>query len=150
VPPDYLVVKDNVLFFRGDGTRRGKIGISPARSLGLAGSYDADGKVLTLVMCTVPARHEGYVNSMWEIQKEPFAGDALNSYNDGSPEPGKPPMGPFYELETSSPAAALKPGASIQHVQRTIHLTGPHATLDAIARAKLGAGLAEITAAFGK
>jgi hypothetical protein len=150
VPPDYLVVKDNVLFFRGDGTRRGKIGISPARSLGLAGSYDADGKVLTLVTCTVPARHNGYVNSMWEIQKEPFAGDALNSYNDGSAEPGKPPMGPFYELETSSPAAALKPGASIRHVQRTLHLTGPHTTLDAMARAKLGAGLAEITAAFGK
>lgn len=150
VPPDYLVVKDNVLFFRGDGTRRGKIGISPARSLGLAGSYDADGKVLTLVTCTVPERHDGYVNSMWEIQKEPFAGDALNSYNDGPAEPGKPPMGPFYELETSSPAAALKPGASIRHVQRTLHVTGPAATLDAMARAKLGVGLAEITAAFGK
>ena len=150
VPPDYLIVKDHVLFFRGDGTRRGKIGISPARSLGMAGSYDAGGKVLTLVTCTVPARHEGYVNSMWEIQKAPFGGDALNSYNDGSAEPGKPPMGPFYELETSSPAAALKPGAFIQHVQRTIHLTGPQATLDAMARAKLGVGLAEITAAFGK
>lgn len=150
VPPDYLIVKDGVLFFRGDGTRRGKIGISPARSLGMAGSYDADGKVLTLVTCTVPKRHEGYVNSMWEVQKEPFAGDALNSYNDGSPEPGKPPMGPFYELETSSPAAALKPGAAIQHVQRTIHLSGPQATLDAIARAKLGVGIDEIVAAFGK
>lgn len=150
VPPDYLIVKDRVLFFRGDGTRRGKIGISPARSLGIAGSYDADGKVLTLVACTVPKRHEGYVNSMWEIQKEPFAGDALNSYNDGPPEPGKPPMGPFYELETSSPAAALKPGESIRHVQRTVHLTGPEATLDAVARARLGVGLADITAAFGK
>lgn len=150
VPADYLIVKDNVLFFRGDGTRRGKIGISPARSLGLAGSYDADGKVLTLVSCTVPDPREGYVNSMWEIQKAPFAGDALNSYNDGSAEPGKPPMGPFYELETSSPAAALKPGATIRHVQRTLHLTGPEATLDAMARAKLGVGLTDITAAFGK
>lgn len=148
VPPEYLIVKDGVLFFRADGTRRGKIGINPARSLGLAGSYDVDGKVLTLVTCTVPKTHEGYVNSMWEIQKEPFAGDALNAYNDGSPEPGKPPMGPFYELETSSPAAALKPGAAMAHIQRTLHLTGPEATLDAIARAKLGAGLSDITGAF--
>jgi len=150
VPPDYLVLKDNVLFFRGDGTRRGKIGISPARSLGLAGSYDAAGKVLTLVSCSKPDPREGYVNSMWEIQKAPFAGDALNSYNDGSAEPGKPPMGPFYELETSSPAAALRPGTTTRHIQHTMHLTGPQATLDAIARAKLGVGLDEITAAFGK
>jgi hypothetical protein len=150
VPSDYLIVKDSVLFFRGDGTRRGKIGIGPARSLGVAGSYDAAGKVLTLVTYTVPESHEGYVNSMWEIQKQPYAGDALNAYNDGSPEPGKPPMGPFYELETSSPAAALKPGASIRHVQRTVHLTGPQSALDAIARAKLGVGLADIESAFKK
>jgi len=150
VPADYLVVKDNVLFFKGDGTRRGKIGISPSRTLGLAASYAADTRTLTLVTCNVPARHAGYVNSMWELQKNPFSGDALNAYNDGSPGPGQPPLGPFYELETSSPAAALDPGESIQHVGRTIHISGDEGHLDAIARAKLGVGLAEIKAAFAK
>ena len=43
VPPEYLKVEEQRLFFRGDGTRRGKIGISPQRSKGIAGSYDAAG-----------------------------------------------------------------------------------------------------------
>ncbi|MBU4460471.1 MAG: hypothetical protein KJ579_07885 [Verrucomicrobia bacterium] len=148
VPPEYLVVKDGALFFKGDGTRRGKIGISPRRSKGIAGSFDEAGGVLNLVTYNVPDSHGGYVNSMWEFQKDPFGGDALNSYNDGSPEPGKPPLGPFYELETSSPAAALAPGGTIRHVSRTFHLRGPRAALDAISRATLGVGLAEIEGAF--
>jgi len=148
VPPEHLVVRDNVLFFRGDGTRRGKIGISPARSLGIAGSLDEAGGVLTLVTYSVPAEPAVYVNSMWELQKDPFSGDALNAYNDGSPEPGKPPLGPFYELETSSPAAALPPGGTLRHVSRTFHLRGPRAALDALARATLGVGLETIERAF--
>jgi hypothetical protein len=150
IPAEYLVVRDDVLFLKGDGTRRGKIGISPARSLGLAGSYQAGSRTLTLVSYNVPAQHAGYVNSMWELQKDPFGGDALNSYNDGSPEPGAPPLGPFYEMETSSPAAALVPGESIRHVSRTIHVSGDEAQLDRIARTKLGVGLADIKAAFAK
>lgn len=66
----------------------------------------------------------GYVNSMWEIQKEPFAGDTVNSYNDGPPSPGAKPLGPFYEIETSSAAAALQPGKSIEHIHRTFHFQG--------------------------
>jgi len=148
IPPEYLVVRDGVLFFRGDGTRRGKLGLSPRRSLGIAGSYDADSRTLNLVMCNRQAAPAGYVNSMWEKQREPYAGDALNSYNDGTPGEGKPPLGPFYELETSSPAAALKPGETMRHVMRTIHIQGPEAELDAIAKDKLGVGLQGIAGAF--
>ena len=94
-----MKIEEDVLFFKGDGTRRGKIGISPKRSKGVAGSYDADGGVLNIVTYNVQAAPSGFVNSMWEHQKEPYAGDVINAYNDGSPEPGKPPLGPFYELE---------------------------------------------------
>ena len=149
IPPEYLKVGSDALFLRGDGTRRGKIGISPARSLGVAGSYDAESKVLTLVTCNVQAAPNGYVNSMWERQKEPFSGDVINAYNDGSPAPGQAPLGPFFELETSSPAAALAPGATMRHVQRTLHVSGPAAELDKIAKTKLGVGLGEIASAFG-
>ena len=144
VPPEYLNVEDDVLFFKGDGTRRGKIGISPQRSKGIAGSYDADGQVLTLVAYNVQAAPNGFVNSMWEFQKEPYSGDVINSYNDGSPAPGQPPLGPFYELETSSPAAALKPGETMKHVQQTLHFQGTQALLDPISRRMLGVGLNEI------
>ena len=34
----YLKVGDEILFFRGDGTRRGKIGLTPAAALKLGGT----------------------------------------------------------------------------------------------------------------
>jgi hypothetical protein len=148
VPPEYLKVEKERLFFRGDGTRRGKIGVTPQRSKGIAGSYDAAGKVLNIVTYNVQDAPNGFVNSMWELQDEPYAGDVINSYNDGSPEPGKPPLGPFYELETSSPAAALKPGQTMRHVQRTFHIQGSEEELNPLTKRLLGVHLEAIKAAF--
>jgi hypothetical protein len=148
VPPDRLVVRDSAVLFRGDGQYRSKIGLPPSRALDSVGSYDAAGRVLTLVQYTRPAGATAYVNSMWEIQREPYKGDVINSYNDGPPAPGKPPLGPFYELETSSPALRLEPGQKYTHVHRTFHLAGPEAELDRIARATLTVGLDELKGAF--
>ncbi|OGD14106.1 MAG: hypothetical protein A2V76_06755 [Candidatus Aminicenantes bacterium RBG_16_63_14] len=148
VPADRLIVKDGVLFFSGDGRYRSKIGISPSRVKPFAGSYDAANGVLTLVHLTVPEGATDYVNSMWEIQEKPFAGDVVNSYNDGPASPGAKPLGPFYELESSSPAAALAPGGTLTHVHTTMHFQGPEKALDRIARKVLGVGLEEIEKAF--
>jgi hypothetical protein len=150
VPPSRLIVKDQVIYFSGDGKYRSKIGISPKRSKAILGSYDADNKVLTLVQFSQPAGVTEYVNSLWKLQDNPYSGDAANSYNDGPPSPGAKPMGPFYELESSSPAAALKPGKSTEHVHRTIHLQGPEKSLDPIARKMLGVGLEDIKNALPK
>ncbi len=144
VPAERLVAKDDVIYFSGDGRYRSKIGIGPRRSKGVLGSYDADHQVLTLVQFTQPRDATDYVNSLWKLQDHPYAGDAANSYNDGPPAPGAKPLGPFYELESSSPAAALAPGRSLSHLHRTIHLAGPEAVLDPVARAVLGVSLAEI------
>ena len=149
VPADRLVVREGVLFFRGDGQYRSKIGIPPARALPALGSYDARDRVLTLVQFTKAEGDTDYVNSMWEIQTKPYAGDVVNSYNDGPPAPGARPLGPFYELETSSPAAALAPAGSLVHRHRTLHFVGDGAALDTVARKVLGVGLGEIQAAFG-
>jgi hypothetical protein len=148
VPDDRLRVKESVVFFRGDGQYRSKIGLSPLRARSVAGSYDGKRRVLTLVQYTQPPDADAYVNSMWEIQREPFKGDVINSYNDGPPAPGKPPLGPFYELETSSPALRLSPAQQHTHVHRTFHLAGSEADLDRIAGATLGVGLAELTGVF--
>ena len=148
VPRDRLIVGDGMVFFRGDGQYRSKIGVPPSRALSIAGSYDAAAHVLTLIEYTRPAHALGYVNSMWAIQRDPYSGDVINSYNDGPPAPGKPPLGPFYELETSSPALDLAPGAAYVHVHRTFHLAGSETDLDPIARATLHVGLAEVTKAF--
>ncbi len=149
VPASRLVIEDGILFFRGDGLYRSKIGISPSRAKSVLGSYDAKGGVLTLVEFNRPEGATDYVNSMWQIQDRPYGGDAVNSYNDGEPAPGQKPLGPFYELETSSPAAALKPGETLVHTHRTMHFVGDRAALDKIARKVLGTTLDAITGAFG-
>ncbi len=141
VPAERLKVRDGVIYFKGDGGQRGKIGISPSRSLGVAGSYNGEVQALTLVLYEQPQGSTRYVNSAWEQQQNPYNGDVINSYNDGSPAPGEPPLGPFYELETSSPAAALKPAASIMHRQITLHLTGDLEFLDAVAAKQLHSSL---------
>ncbi len=148
VPEDRLVVKDDVLFFSADGTYRSKIGLSPQRAMKVAGSYDAANRVLTVVQYDKPEGAMDYVNSMWELQEKPFKGDVVNSYNDGPASPGAKPMGPFYELETSSPAAALTPGGSLVHTHRTFHFVGEESQLDVIAKATLGVGIAEIKSAL--
>jgi hypothetical protein len=148
VPAGRLRATDAVIFFRGDGQYRSKIGLPPPRALSFAGSYDAARRVLTVVQYTRPSGATNYVNSMWEIQREPFKGDVINSYNDGPPEPGKPPLGPFYELETSSPALSLAPGQTFTHVHRTVHAVGSAIDLDRLAVATLKAGVAEIGQAF--
>jgi hypothetical protein len=150
VPPDRLVARDNVVFLRADGQYRSKIGVNPRRSKAILGSYDADNKILTIVRFNQPAGVTDYVNSLWKLQDNPYGGDAENAYNDGPPTPGAKPMGPFYELESSSPAAALAPGKSLTHVHRTIHLTGPEPALDEIAKATLGVSLEEIRNVFKK
>jgi len=140
----------SVIYFRGEARMRTKIGLSPARSRPIVGSWDPTRSVLTIVKYTLPdsAHTLPYINSMWEIQKEPYAGDAINSYNHGDLDKDGNPVNGFYELETSSPAAALAPGASASHRHRTIHIVGPRDTLDPIAKQILGVDLKTAEAAL--
>ena len=136
VPPERLLVKDGLILFKADSKYRSKIGLSPERAMHMASSYNADSNVLTIALFSLPAGAKDYVNSLWQIQKDPFRGDAINSYNDG-PVNGQQ-MGQVYELESSSPAAALAPGESLTHYHRTIHLKGPKEELDKITLKLLG------------
>ena len=137
---------DHVLF-AADGRYRSKIGVSPVRAKPVIGSYDPDASLLTIVQFNLPsgAARLPYVNSLWKMQDAPFAGDAINSYNDGEAVPGAGQLGPFYELETSSPAAELGPGRSITHVHRTFHFVGEPELLNILSRAVLGVDLGAIS-----
>jgi hypothetical protein len=148
IPPERMKVTDGAIFLRGDAKFRSKIGINPRRSLGRLGSYDADHQVLTIVQFNQPEGVSDYVNAQWKLQEDPFCGDVANSYNDGPPAPGAKPLGSFFEMESSSPAAALLPGASLEHTHRTLHLKGPESELDVVARAVLGVSLADIKSAL--
>jgi hypothetical protein len=147
VAADRLVVREDkgFLAFTCDGKARGKIGVSPARAKPMLGSYSARARLLTVVQYDKPkAVSPPYVNSMWETQAHPYSGDVLNSYNDGSPGPGKPPLGGFYEIETSSPGAELAPGQSLVHAQRTFHFVGDAGALEPLATTLLGVSLADV------
>lgn len=147
ISADRLKVAGNHIFFKADGKSRGKIGFSQQRATGTMGSFDTQNNILTLLICRLPERKRDYVNSSWQIQENPYSGDALNSYNDGPLEDGSQ-MGPFYELETSSPAADIKPGESLSHIQYTMHITGDYKKLDKVSREVLGVSLEDIKTAF--
>lgn len=148
VPGDRLKIGKGVLYFRGDGKYRSKIGLLPSRAKNILGSYDAQSKTLTILKYSKPEGVTDYVNSLWQIQDQPYKGDVVNSYNDGPSGPGNKPLGPFYEMETSSPALALKAGQSFTHVQETYHFEGGEKELDGIARQLLGVSLEEIKSSF--
>jgi len=146
IPSDRILMKDGYLFFKADGKKRSKLGLAPQRAKNIAGSYDAVNNILTVIKYSID-KNAGYINQLWEIQKEPFNGDVVNSYNDGPLGDGSQ-LGPFYELESASPAALLKPGEKLSHVQQTFHFIGKKEALDTIAVKIFGIGVNEISTAL--
>jgi hypothetical protein len=145
VPAERLKVGEKVALFKADAKYRSKIGVSPSRVTSWVGSYDPTSKTLTLVTYDYDPKNQRYVNSTWEFQKDPFSGDVVNAYNDGPMKPGQSQMGNFYELESSSPAAQLMPGASMRHRHTTIHIQGPQERLSKIAQQVLSIDLSTVT-----
>jgi hypothetical protein len=146
VPQDRLVIGDSLLAFKCDGAYRSKIGVSPAVAKPVAASMDFKRNILNLVFFTIDPKGN-YVNSKWEWQQEPFKGDVVNAYNDGPLKDGSQ-LGPFYEIESSSPGLLLKKGQSHTYRQVTLHLQGSYEKLQAIARKYTGADLGEVRKSF--
>jgi len=146
IPKDRINYSNGVLFFKADGKWRGKLGIPPNRAKTIAGSYDAANNVLTITVFDVDSS-AAYLNQEWKPETAPFTGDAVNAYNDGKLTDGTQ-MGPFYELESVSPAAFLKPGQSLSHTHTVLHFTGDKGMLNNIALKTLGISLTAITSAF--
>lgn len=147
VPSDRLIITDGVIYFKIDGKFRSKIGISPKRAMPFCGSYDSRNQVITLLWCSLPDIPEKYVNSVWGKQDNPLEGDAINSYNDGPVADGSV-MGPFYEIESSSPAAFLQSGEKIKHIQRIFHITGDENELNKVTEKIFNLSISEIKNAF--
>ncbi len=142
IPAERIKFQNSTLFFKADGKMRGKLGIHPVCARNIAGSYDAAHKVLTIALFDID-NNAKYLNQEWNTTKLPFSGDAVNAYNDGPLSTGGQ-LGPFYELESVSPAAFLQPGKSITHHHSVFHFIGDEKGLDAIARKLLGVSLKEI------
>lgn len=149
VPADRLIYEDGVFYFKIDGEYRSKIGLPSGSAKDICGSYDSAQGVLNILKYTVPEGEVDYVNGQWGPQENPFGGDVINSYNDGPTETGFV-QGPFYEIETSSPGAALAPGESLTHTQYTIHIQGDPEMLSAVAGKVFGVSLEKVAGMFAK
>ena len=147
VPAQRLRILPEAVLLRADGNYRSKIGISQRRARNVLGSIDFQNNVLTLVHFSMPAdpTQELYMNNQWGGPlAKPYQGDVANSYNDGPPAPGKKGLGPFYEIESLSPAKPLKTGESLSHQHRTMHIQADAATLADLAKEVLGVDLEKV------
>jgi hypothetical protein len=143
---DRIRYSKGILLFKADGKSRGKLGIGPQRAKNIAGSYDGVNGVLTITLFDIDP-NATYLNQEWTVEKDPFAGDAVNAYNDGPLADGGQ-LGPFYEIESVSPAAFLKPGEKLVHRHSVFHFTGEKTQLDQLSAKVLGISLNDIAAAF--
>ena len=57
-------------------------------------------------------------------------------------------MGPFFEIESSSPAAMLAPGERLTHIQRIFHFTGNEDKLNEITLHLANTSIDELKGAF--
>lgn len=146
IPKDRIKWSNGILFFKADGKSRGKMGIPPVRVKNVAGSYDAVNNILTIARFDIDNKGK-YLNQEWRTDRDAYSGDAMNAYNDGPLADGSQ-MGPFYEIESVSPAAFLKPGEKMTHQHNVYHFTGDKNVLNEIAKKVLGVSVEEIEKAF--
>jgi hypothetical protein len=146
IPNERIKYAGNTIFFKADGKWRSKLGVLPRAARNVAGSYDADKKILTITVFDIDSSAR-YLNQEWDDKKPPFSGDAVNAYNDGPLEDGRQ-LGPFYELESVSPAAFLSPGQSLNHKHSVFHFSGDEKSLDAICFKVLGVSLQQVKDVF--
>ena len=143
-----ILTGSGVALFVGDGRYRSKLGVAFERARSCLASWTPEEGRLTLVLFNLPERvTHGYCSNLWQLQDDPWNGDVVNVYNDGPNESGSC-LGPFYELETLSPALDLKVGQSYEHRHRTVHFLGGREELEGLAAGLLGVSLDEVERAF--
>ena len=142
IPAERLREKSGALILTADGKNRGKLGLNSKRTKPIAGNYDFAAKRLTITTFDIN-EDAVYLNQEWNPKKDPLKGDVLNAYNDGPVADGSQ-MGPFLEIESSSPAAFLKPGERLDHKHVVYHFVGDKEELNKISESLLGISLKSI------
>ncbi len=141
-------IMDDIVYYRANAKYMNKIGIPIENTKPVLGSYDSENNLLTIITFSFNPADKYYNNAVWfEDGYEAHKGEAINVFNDGSVD-GKPPFGPFYELETSSSARPLKAGETHSHTHKVFHVTGERHTLNQISENLFGVDLATIENVF--
>jgi len=146
IPSDRLQIREGVLYLKTDGKFRSKLGLNAKRTKSVAANYDPDAGRLTIITFDVD-KDTTYLNQEWNPTRDPLVGDAMNAYNDGPLEDGSI-MGPFFELESVSPAALLQPNTSLSHRHAVFNFVGEEKNLTKITEKLLGVSIQEIKSVF--
>lgn len=146
--PEQIKMDKKTIYYNGSGEAIGKIGLRHQFVTPFLGSYNPTTNVLTIIQYAYSKEDTDYVNSLWKHQKEPYSGDVINAYNDGSLDTSVNYSPTFYELETSSPTRELQPGESLSHYHRTFHFQGKEVDLNNICKTLLGTSLKSIEKQF--
>ncbi len=146
IAKDRIAYKNGILYFKADGKSRGKLGLTALRAKTIAGSYDLSTGVLTVTKFSIDP-NKIYLNQEWTTNKDPFIGDAVNAYNDGPLADGGQ-MGPFYEIESVSPAAFLQPNERLEHLHQVYHFEGDKTEIAQIMKKLFNIQVADIQSAF--
>ncbi|RED96026.1 DUF6786 family protein [Marinoscillum furvescens] len=138
-----LLLQNNLLYFKADGNYRSKIGIPPLLAPDRFASYSPEHNLLTVVTYQ-KTTDTLYFNSNVSIQKEPYHGEVIPIYNNGTMDylPSATPT--FYELESTSAMRPLYPGDSLSHQQTTYHFKGTPSELNHIFRQVFNTDLVKI------
>ena len=147
VPQERLKITPEAILFSADANFRSKIGTSQKRAKDVLGAIDFENNVLTLARFNMPDDPTkcDYMNNLLGIdQSDPYTGDVVNAYNDGPPAPGKKGLGKMCEIESLSPAVALKTSQSLTHRHCTIHLQADTLELSRIARGLFDVDLGKV------
>ena len=136
------LIRDKTLFYRADAGGINKIGILPADTRPLMGSYDPSRGLLSVVTFSFYPQDSLYVNSQPE-NTTPYEGDVINIFN-GEVVPEINRDIPFFEFESSSSAGILHSGDQLYHRQTTFHFEGSPAELNPIAEGVFGLRLEQI------
>ncbi|WP_157366716.1 DUF6786 family protein [Aquimarina agarilytica] len=133
-----LVVKDNIVYFKADGSDLGKLGISPKHTKNVMGSYSPELNLLNIVKFSFN-NDDLYVNS-FPGNMSPYSGDVINIFN-GEVNKEKNYNWPFYEFESSSSTKELQVDEEIYHKQTLYHFEGTKEELAKISKVILGADI---------
>jgi len=140
-----LVVDPAYISFKTDGKNMSGIGVSGRRSEGIAISYDATNRVLTVVIYVKPSVGRGYLQNAWRRSGgDQFDGDAISVYNNGPLARTSVSADRFYEISTHSPALELAPAHTQVHLQRTFHFGGSEYDLGLIAYKLAGLSIGQL------
>lgn len=143
-------VTDKAVFYLADANRMDKIGVPVVNSTAWVGSYHPKRQLLTLTKLNPhPDPNSSYVSAVWADDAPALDGESHNIFNDGPQQNGKP-FGPFFELESSSPALKLKPNEAHIHNYSVLHFSGPISELTKISESVIKLSIEELIQTYNE